>query len=426
MFQKLMWLSSASINSTLNPYNPLMKNKSPQQAIRDIQHFGEEGGVVPVIDVASTSTFLDPKDMERTFEGELQGCYLYSRHSNPTVNIFGKKIAAMENAQAALGVASGMAAIACTIDQIFRNDKVKNGHIIASRTVYGGTYALFKNILPARGIEVSFLEITDLKGIESAIRPDTKIIYAETLSNPLLAVSDIQALSIICKKHNLKLVIDNTFTPMIVQPLSLGADIVIHSCTKYISGSSDFIAGAIVGSQEFISSLIDVNFGSVMLTGPVMDPRVAHELYLRLDHLALRMKAHSSTAFFLANMMQNEQLPVIYPGLANHPQHGLMKKIMNADYGFGGILTLECRDADEARRLSTSLQEEKFGLYAVSLGFSRTLMSCSAKSTSSEIPEEEQAAFGLSQGLLRFSIGYTGEPEIMWERFMKSYKKVTS
>jgi len=359
-----------------------MKKTSPEQAIRDIQHFGEEGGVVPVIDVASTSTFLDPKDMERTFVGELQGCYLYSRHSNPTVNIFGKKIAAMENAEAAVGVASGMAAIACTIDQVFRNEQVKTGHIIASRTVYGGTYALFKNILPARGIEVSFQEITDLKSIEEAIRPDTKMIYAETLSNPLLAVSDIQALSNICKKHKLKLMIDNTFTPMIVQPLHHGADFVIHSCTKYISGSSDFIAGAIVGSQEFIASLIDVNLGSVMLTGPVMDPRVAHELYLRLDHLAIRMKAHSSTASFLAHKMQSEKLPVIYPGLSNHPQHALLKKMINEEFGFGGILTLECKDADEARKLSTTLQNEKFGLYAVSLGFSRTLMSCSAKSTS--------------------------------------------
>jgi methionine-gamma-lyase len=401
-----------------------MKKTSPQQAIRDIQHFGEEGGVVPVIDVASTSTFLDPKDMERTFLGELQGCYLYSRHSNPTVNIFGKKIAAMESAEAALGVASGMAAIACTVDQIFLNEGVKKGHLIASRTVYGGTYALFKNVLPSRGIDVTFKEITDLKAIEAAIRPDTKVIYAETLSNPLLAVSDIKALSQICKKHQLKLVIDNTFTPMIVQPLLHGADVVIHSCTKYISGSSDFIAGAIIGSEKFIASLIDVNTGSVMLTGPVMDPRVAHELYLRLDHLELRMKAHSNMAAFLANKMQAEKMPVIYPGLSTHPQHELLKSMMNKEFGFGGILTLECADADQARRLATMLQDEKFGLYAVSLGFSRTLMSCSAKSTSSEIPEEEQKEIGLSQGLLRFSIGYTGDPEVMWERFLRSYNKI--
>lgn len=400
-----------------------MQKYNPEQAIRDIQHFGEEGGVVPVIDVASTSTFLDPQDMERTFMGELQGCYLYSRHSNPTVNIFGKKMAAMEGAEAALGLSSGMAAIACTIDQIFLNESAGKGHLITSQTVYGGTYALFKNILPTRGIEVSFVNINDLKSVEAAIRPETKIIYAETLSNPLLAVSDLKALASLCKKHKLKLVVDNTFTPMIVQPLLHGADVVIHSCTKYISGSSDFIAGAVAGKQDFIASLIDVNHGSVMLTGPVMDPRVAHELYLRMDHLGVRMAAHSRMAFFLAEKMHKEGLPVIYPGLVNHPQHKLMNEMGNQDFGHGGILTLECTDADAARILATKLQNDKFGLYAVSLGFSRTLMSCSAKSTSSEIPEDERKKMGLSEGLLRFSIGYTGNAEVMWERFIKCYKQ---
>lgn len=401
-----------------------MKNTPyiPDQAMRDIQHFGEEGGVVPVIDVASTSTFLDPMDMERTFQGELQGCYLYSRHSNPTVSIFGQKIAAMEGAEAALGVASGMAAIACTIDQLYRSSH--HGHLIASRTVYGGTYALFKNVLPARGMKVSFIEITDLKAVEAAITPETKVIYAETLSNPLLSAIDIRGLSALCKKHHLKLVVDNTFTPMMVQPLLHGADVVIHSCTKYISGSSDFIAGVIAGTQEFIASLIDVNHGCVMLTGPVMDPRVAHELYLRLDHLPVRMEAHSKMALLMAERMRSEKLPVIYPGLTSHPQHELFKSYMNPRYGFGEILTLECKDAEEARILATSLQDEKFGLYAVSLGFSRTLMSCSAKSTSSEIPLDEQKAIGLSQGLLRFSIGYMGDPEIMWSRFLNCYRKV--
>jgi methionine-gamma-lyase len=397
--------------------------QNPEQAIRDIQHFGEEGGVVPVIDVASTSTFMDPKDMERTFMGELQGCYLYSRHSNPTVNIFGKKMAAMEGAEAALGVSSGMAAIACAIDQIFLTSG-KKGHLLTSRTVYGGTYALFKNILPSRGIDVSFVEMTNLKEVEAAIRPDTRIIYAETLSNPLLKACDIPALSKLCRSRGIKLVIDNTFTPMIVQPLRLGADVVVHSCTKYISGSSDFIAGAIVGSQEFINSLIDVNHGSVMLTGPVMDPRVAHELYLRMDHLGVRVQAHSRMAQFLGEKMQKENLPVIYPGLSNHPQNEMLKKMMNPQFGFGGILTVECKSSEEARILASRLQEVKFGLYAVSLGFSRTLMSCSAKSTSSEIPPEEREKIGLSEGLLRLSIGFTGDPDEMWKRFIGCYREV--
>ena len=398
-----------------------MKKYNPEQAIRDIQHFGEEGGVVPVIDVASTSTFLDPQDMEKTFSGELQGCYLYSRHSNPTVNIFGKKMAAMEGGEAALGVASGMAAISCAVEQIFINDGGNGGHLITSQTVYGGTYALFKNILPRRGIETSFVNINDLKAVEAAITPKTKMIYAETLSNPLLAVSDLKALAAICKKHNLKLVVDNTFAPMIVQPLIHGADVVIHSCTKYISGSSDFIAGAIISSHNFIASLIDVNHGAVMLTGPVMDPRVAHELYLRMDHLGIRMSAHSKTAQFLAEKMKEDGLKVIYPGLKDHPQYKTLQELSGKEMA-GGILTLECTDADAARILATKLQDEKFGLYAVSLGFSRTLMSVSAKSTSSEIPEDERAKMGLAEGLLRFSIGYSGDPEIMWERFKKCYE----
>lgn len=394
---------------------------SSEQAIRDIQHFGEEGGVVPVIDVAATSTFLDPSDMERTFQGELQGCYLYSRHSNPTVNIFGKKLAALEGAEAALGVASGMSAIACTIDQIFRTGESSKGHLVTARTVYGGTYALFKNILPARGIDVSFVEITDLAAVENAIRPDTRVIYAETLSNPLLAVTDIAALAKICRKRGIRLVVDNTFAPMMVRPLALGADVVIHSCTKYISGSSDFIAGAIAGSAEFIASLIDVNHGAVMLTGPVMDPRVAHELYLRLDHLPIRMQAHSRMAEFLAERMVATQIPVVYPGLESHPQAALFKAMSDPRFGAGGILSIECENAEKARVLATCLQDAKFGLYAVSLGFSRTLMSCSAKSTSSEIPESDRKEIGLSEGLLRMSIGYTGDAETMWKRFKQCW-----
>lgn len=408
-----------------------MQTQHPEQALRDIQHFGEEGGVVPVIDVAATSTFLDPKDMERTFQGELQGCYLYSRHSNPTVNIFGRKLAAMEGAEAALGVASGMAAISCAIDQLFRStaDAVvgslkEGGHLVSSRTVYGGTYALFKNVLPSRGIDVSFVEITDLEAVEAAFRRDTKVLYAETLSNPLLSAIDLPGLAALCKRRGVKLVIDNTFAPLMVQPLKLGADVVVHSCTKYISGSSDLIAGAIAGSQEFIDSLIDVNHGAVMLTGPVMDPRIAHELYLRFDHLPIRMQAHAKMSDFLARRMFEEKITVIYPGLPSHPQHALLKSQLNEQYGFGGILTVDCGSSEKAVALAALLQNEKFGLYAVSLGFSRTLMSCSAKSTSSEIPEEDRKEIGLSEGLLRFSIGYTGDPETMWKRFIESYRKI--
>jgi methionine-gamma-lyase len=390
------------------------------QKMRDLQDFGEEGGVVPVIDVASTSTFLNPADMEKTFHGELQGCYLYSRHSNPSVAAFGRKFAALEGTEAALGVSSGMAAIASAIDQL-----VKSGeHLISSRTIYGGTYALFKNLLPRRGIEVSFVDPDDLRAFEKAIRPETRVLFTESLSNPLLRMSNLKGLGALKEKHGLKLVVDNTFVPVLVTPSDFGADVVIHSCTKYVSGASDMIAGVIAGSQDFISSLTDINTGSVMLHGPVMDSRIAHELYLRLDHLPVRMQAHSKHAQYLAERMESSGVPVIYPGLASHPQHDLMKQHLHPGYGFGGMLTVDCGTSRKAMELAGLLQQEKFGLYAVSLGFSRTLMSCPSVSTSSEIPENEQREMNLSPGLLRLSIGFTGSMKTEWERFERCWRKV--
>lgn len=394
--------------------------KDANQSIRDIQHFGEEGGVVPVIDVAATSTFMNPANMEKVFQGELQGCYLYSRHSNPTVNAFGKKFAALEGAEAALGVSSGMGAIYCSIRQLMP----KGGHIIASKTIYGGTYALFANILPQCGIEVTFVDTNKIAEIEKSIKPETKILYVETMSNPLLRIADLPALKKVCVARNLKLVVDNTFTPVIVRPITYGADVVLYSCTKYISGASDMIAGAVVGSQEFIDQLIDINFGMVMLTGPSMDPRIAHELYLRLDHLPLRMAAHSKAAENLARELERQKVPVVYPGSKTHVDHELFTKLANKNYGFGGMMTVDCGSSRRAFQLADRLQSEKFGLYAVSLGFSRTLMSCPAVSTSSEIPEAERTGMGLSEGLLRLSIGFVGDDAVLAERFMKCYQSV--
>lgn len=394
--------------------------KDANQSVRDVQHFGEEGGVVPVIDVAATSTFMNPANMEKVFQGELQGCYLYSRHSNPTVSAFGRKMAAMDGAEAALGVSSGMGAIYCSIRQLMP----KGGHIIASKTIYGGTYALFANILPQCGIEVSFVDTNNLSEIENSVRANTQIVYVETMSNPMLRIADLPALKKVCVAKKLKLVVDNTFTPLIVRPIDHGADVVVYSCTKYISGASDMIAGAVVGSQEFIDQLIDINFGMVMLTGPSMDPRIAHELYLRLDHLPLRMAAHSQSAAFLAAELTKHKVPVVYPGTENHVDHSLFRKLAVGNYGFGGMMTVDCGSSQRAFQLADRLQNEKFGLYAVSLGFSRTLMSCPAVSTSSEIPEAERLGMGMSEGLLRLSIGFIGDDAVMADRFMKCYRSL--
>ncbi len=399
-----------------------MKKNNPgiKQRIRDLQHFGEEGGVVPAIDLAVTSTFLNPKDMEQTFLGEKEGCYLYSRHSNPTVNMFSAKMAALENTEAALGVASGMSAISSVIEQLMPD----GGEIVSSLTVYGGTYALFKNIFPRQGIHTKFVDIEDLSAVEKAITAKTKILYTESISNPLLKLSMLPALAALAKKHHLKFIVDNTFAACLLTPAEHGADVVIHSCTKYISGSADMIAGVICGSQELIAQLINVNTGVVMLKGPVMDSRSAHELYMRLDHLPIRMKAHSDSALSLAQSLEKKGVSVIYPGLESHSQHAAYKELLHTEFGFGGMMAIETNSAEKAMQLAQALQNIKFGLYAVSLGFSRTLMTVPAITTSSEISSEDQVKMKLSKGLLRLSIGYVGQDEIMLERFMAAYKNI--
>jgi methionine-gamma-lyase len=399
-------------------HGAMAKAHNPEQSMRDLQFFGEEGGVVPVIDVAATSTFMKPEDMERAFRGEIQGCHVYSRQYNPSVSIFSKKMAALEKTQAAVGVASGMAAISSAIGQLVQN----GDHIVCSRTIYGGTYALFAHHLPRHGVEVTFVDNCNLAEVKKSIKENTKIIYTESISNPLLEVPDLEALAQMAHNAKAKLMVDNTFAPFVITPALWGADIVIHSATKFISGQADMIAGVICGSQEFIDSLMDINTGSVMLNGPVLDPRLAHELYMRLDHLSLRMKAHGEIAQLFAQRIKEMNFDVSYPTLATHKTRDNFLKISNSGYYAGGVITLDCQTRDKARLLAEKLQDEKFGLYAVSLGFSRTLMSCPGLSTSSEIPEGERAKLGMKDSLLRLSLGFSGDKEVMWKKLESSLK----
>jgi len=246
-----------------------MKNFKPANNIQDLQYFGEFGGVNPSISDSSTYTFLSAKTMFDTFEGNAEGCYLYSRHSSPSNLYLDKAMAAMEGTEAANVSASGMGAITPTLLQFCG----QGDHIVSSRTIYGGTYAFLKNFTPKFGIKTTFVDITQIDIVEAAITPQPKVIYCETVSNPLLEVADIASLSILAKKYNLKLVVDNTFSPLSVSPALLGADIVIHSLTKYINGSSDTVGGVTCASREFIDSLKNVNNGASMLLQESADPR---------------------------------------------------------------------------------------------------------------------------------------------------------
>ena len=274
-------------------------------------------------------------------------------------------------------------------------------------------------------ITTTFVNITDLEAVKSAITRDTRVIFTETMGNPTLNIADIPALSTEAHDKKIKLIVDNTFSPMIFSPHGLGADVVVYSLTKYINGASDLIGGAICGESQFIQELMNLHTGRVMLLGPTMDPRVAFDVIQRLPHLTIRIREHGLRAIAMAQMLKAMAVKVIYPGLKDHPQHQLAKQLGNAGYGFGGILAIDCGSSEKAEALMEVLQnEEKFGLIAVSLGYFDTLISCSGSSTSSEIDLEDQQKMGLSPGLLRIALGYTGSLDIRLEQMKRAVEKV--
>ncbi len=384
-----------------------MNKLKPADQIQDLQYFGEFGGVNPSISDSSTYTFLSAKTMFDTFEGNAEGCYLYSRHSTPSNLYLGQALAAMENSEAANVTASGMGAITSVLLQLCQT----GDEIISSRTIYGGTYAFMKNFLPKLNIQTHFVDITKLDLVENSITEKTKVIYCETISNPLLEIAAIKALAEISKKHNVKLVVDNTFSPFIISPINLGADVVIHSLTKFINGSSDAVGGVICGTQEFIDDLRNVNDGACMLLGPTMDSLRAASILKNLRTLHIRMKQHSRNAQHLADSFQKDGLKVVYPGLVEHSGHSVLKTMYNSEYGFGGMMTIDVGSLEKANELMELMQMENLGYLAVSLGFYKTLFSAPGTSTSSEIPMEEQKEMGLSDGLIRFSIGLDNDIE---------------
>lgn len=397
-----------------------MKKFDPSTGIHDYLVFGEFGDVNPSVTDSSTFTFINPQRMEELFDHEIEGCFLYSRHWNPINKFLSNALSRLEDSESAQVTASGMGAISSVILDICST----GDEIISGRTIYGGTYAFFKNFLPKFGIKVKFLDLKNIKSIEDSITEKTKIIYAESVSNPLLEVTDIPALSIIAKKNNLKLVIDNTFSPMIISPLRLGADIVIHSMTKFINGTSDCVAGCICSTHEFIASLTDINSGATMLLGPVLDSNRAASILKNLHSLHIRMRKHSENALYLATEFEKLGLKIYYPGLKSNKNFELMNSIMNEGFGYGGMMALDAGSYENASILMTRMQEEKVGHLAVSLGYFKTLFSSPGHSTSSEIPEEEQQSMGLNEGLIRFSIGLDNDITIAFERIKKCLREI--
>ena len=391
---------------------------NPASRIQDLLQFGEFGDVNPSVTDSATYTFLQAKTMSETFAGKAEGCYLYSRHWNPSNKYLSDALAALENTESAWVTASGMSAITSVIFQLCNS----GDHIISSMTVYGGTFAFFQNYLPKFNISVSFVDITNLDSVKAAIKPNTKIIYTETMTNPLLQISDLPELAKIANLNSIKLVVDNTFTPMMVAPAEHGAHITVHSMTKFINGKNDCIAGAICGSAEFINSLCDVNSGTSMLLGPVLDSKLSSAILKNLHTLHIRMKQHSHNAMYLAEQLQIIGMKVIYPGLPSHKGHEVLKRMMQPEFGFGGMIGIDFGTSELANKAMEMMEAEGVGYLAVSLGYFKTLFSNSGKSTSSEVPEELQKEMGLSEGLVRFSVGLDNEIERTFEKMVKCFK----
>ena len=404
-----------------------MKNINPVESLANARHeFGEHGGVNMSVEASTTFTVMHPDIMPDIFGGkrgpEQGGCYLYGRHFNPTVYNLSKQLAALEGTEAAYCSASGMSAISATLMQLCDS----GDHIVSSNAVYGGTYALMHDLLPVKtGITTTLVDINDLDAVEAAITPLTRVLYTESMANPTLRIADIPRLSAIAKRHGIKLVVDNTFSPLILSPIKLGADIVVHSMTKFISGASDYIAGAICADADFIQQLMDLHTGMLMILGPTMDPQVAFNISLRIPHLPLRMTEHARRTQVFAERLHAMGIDVSYPGLPHHPDHALMRDLYCPDYGYGGVLTMDMGNIENANELLDLLQNEyHFGYMAVSLGYFDTLMSCSGSSTSSELTDEDKSAAHISPGLVRLSIGYTGTIEQRWTQLSDALQRV--
>lgn len=396
-----------------------MKNFNPITELFKIRSNDAANGVnIPISDSA-TFFFDSSQQMEDTFNGEYQA-YLYSRHSNDTTAALTNALAKIENTEAGIVTSSGMAAITSVLLHLTNS----NDHIVASNTIYGGSFAFLQNWLKKYNVEVSFVNTSNLSEVENAIQPNTKVIYTETMANPSLKIADIEKLSKLAHSKNIKLVVDNTFTPLIFTPHNLGADIVVYSMTKFINGKNDMVAGAILGSKEFINSLLDLQNGTVMLLGPTMDSIRASMVLKNLYTLHIRMRQHSKNAMYIAEKFEKAGIKTMYPGLDSSPYKELFTKIMNKDFGYGGMIAIDLGKYELAAEFLKILQEKSIGYLAVSLGFYKTLFSNSGHSTSSEVPKEIQESIGITPGLSRFSIGLDDDIEHTWQLIEETLKEL--
>ena len=365
------------------------------RAVRVGQHRTAEGEHSEAIFPTSSYVFASAAEAAARFSGDQPG-NIYSRFTNPTVRTFEERLASMEGGERCVGTSSGMAAILATCAGLLQ----AGDHIVSSRSIFGTTTVLFTTYLARFGIETSFVPLADTSSWEAAIRPETRLLFLETPSNPLTDIADIKHLSALAKSNNCLLVVDNCFcTPVLQQPLALGADIVIHSATKYLDGQGRCIGGAVVGDNELVGKEV---YGFLRTAGPTMSPFNAWVFLKGLETLSLRMQAHCSSALVLAQWLEQQAgvARVYHPGLTSHPQHELARRQQS---GFGGIVSFELQGGQrDAWALIDALRI--FSITA-NLGDAKSTVTHPATTTHGRLTPEQREDTGISDGLIRLSIG---------------------
>ncbi len=372
-------------------------------ARKDIQY----GALATPIYSTSTFEFDSAEQGGARFAGQEQG-YIYSRLGNPTVAVLEEKLAALENAEAALAVSSGIGAVTTALWTALK----AGDHVVADETLYGCTFAFLNHGISRFGVDVSFVDTSDLAAVKAALRPNTRVMYLETPANPNLKIVDLQALAALAHQHNpdLLVIVDNTFaTPFLQRPLELGCDVALHSATKYLNGHGDVIAGMIAGKADFIAQCR--SFGLKDMTGAVLGAFEAYLIIRGMKTLPLRVERHCQNAMTVAEFLQQHPAVerVYYPGLSAHPGHDVAVRQMHG--GFGGILAFEVKGGfDAGKKVINSVQLAKV---AVSLGDCETLIEHPASMTHSPYTPAERAAAGISEGLIRLAVGLENVEDII-------------
>jgi O-succinylhomoserine sulfhydrylase len=360
--------------------------------------------------MTSSYVFEDAEDMRAQFAEEKQG-EIYSRYANPNVQEFIDKMALLEGAESGWATASGMAAVFTFFGALLSS----GDHIVSARSVFGSTHRLFTEILPKWGITTTYVDFDDYQGFENAIRPETKILYLETPSNPGLDIIDLEKVAAICKKKNVIFAVDNCFaTPFIQRPIEFGADVAIHSATKYIDGQGRTLGGVILSSNAITEKIK----AFARHTGPALSPFNAWILSKSLETLSIRIERHSASAYEIAKRLEQHPnvFSVKYPFLESHPQFEIAKKQM--DLG-GGIVSFELKGGLEAGRKFLD-QLEMFSLTA-NLGDTRSIATHPASTTHSKLTPEQRKEVGISDGLVRLSAGLEHVDDI-WNDIVNALK----